>query len=84
MKRSDLILLAVALVVATLFIVTGAARLPIASNVVLKHRPVFVYATPVMAAGRRSLAGINWPAATDPSPTTPARNRIRPTPRLLI
>jgi len=53
MKRGDLVLLAVALVVATLFIVTGAARLPIASNVVLKHRPVFVYATPVMAAGAK-------------------------------
>ena len=53
MKRGDLILLAVALVVATLFIVTGAARLPIASNVVLKHRPVFVYATPVMKAGAK-------------------------------
>lgn len=53
MKRGDLILLAVALVVATLFIVTGAARLPIASNVVLKHRPVFVYARPAMAAGAK-------------------------------
>jgi len=53
MKRGDLVLLAVALVVATLFIVTGAARLPIASNVVLKHRPVFVYASPVMAAGAK-------------------------------
>ena len=53
MKRGDLVLLAVALVVATLFIVTGAARLPIASNVVLKHRPVFVYATPVMTAGAK-------------------------------
>jgi 3D (Asp-Asp-Asp) domain-containing protein len=53
MKRGDLILLVVALVVATLFIVTGAARLPIAGNVVLKHRPVFVYATPVMRAGAK-------------------------------
>ncbi len=54
MKRGDLIRLVVAVAIAIVFIQTGAARLP-AANVVLKHRPVFVYAKPVMVAGARKI-----------------------------
>lgn len=58
MKRGDLVRLAVALFIAVIFIETGAMRLPVASNVVLKHRPVFVYARPAMVAGaKRVLRG---------------------------
>jgi 3D (Asp-Asp-Asp) domain-containing protein len=53
LKRGDLVRLAVALFIAVIFIETGAMRLPVASNVVLKHRPVFVYAKPVMVAGAK-------------------------------
>ena len=53
MKRGEIIRLLVAVAVAILFIQTGAARLPAASNVVLKHRPVFVYARPAMLAGAK-------------------------------
>jgi 3D (Asp-Asp-Asp) domain-containing protein len=55
MKRGDFIRLAIALFVAIIFIKTGAARLPTASNVVLKHRPVFVYARPAIASGAKSV-----------------------------
>ena len=55
MKRGELIRLAVAVVIAIIFIETGAARLPAASTVVLKHRPVFVYARPVMLAGAKRM-----------------------------
>ena len=48
MKRGDWIRLALALVVATLFIGTGAARLPI-GRAVIEHSPVAVYAEPLMA-----------------------------------
>jgi 3D (Asp-Asp-Asp) domain-containing protein len=54
MKRGDVIRLVVAVAIAILFIQTGAARLP-AANVVLKHRPVFVYARPVMVAGAKKI-----------------------------
>lgn len=47
MKRGDLIRLALALVVAAIFISTGAARLPIGS-VVIRHSPIAVYAEPLM------------------------------------
>src|SRR5688500_10579447 len=47
MKRGDFIRLAVALVIAIIFITSGAMRLP-TSRVVLKHQPVFVYAKPTM------------------------------------
>ena len=53
MKRGDFIRLAIAVVIAIIFIQTGAARLPEASTVVLKHRPVFVYARPMMVAGAK-------------------------------
>jgi 3D (Asp-Asp-Asp) domain-containing protein len=53
MKRDEIIRLAVAVVIAIIFIETGAARLPVASTVVLKHRPVFVYARPMMIAGAK-------------------------------
>ena len=53
MKRGDFIRLAVAVVIAIIFIQTGAARLPQASTVVLKHRPVFVYARPMVVAGAK-------------------------------
>jgi 3D (Asp-Asp-Asp) domain-containing protein len=53
MKRGELIRLLIAVVIAIIFIETGAARLPAASTVVLKHRPVFVYARPVMLAGAK-------------------------------
>src|SRR4029079_5275979 len=55
MKRGELIRLAVAVVIAIIFIETGAARLPAASTVVLQHRPVFVYARPVMLAGAKRM-----------------------------
>ena len=55
MKRGELIRLAIAVVIAIIFIETGAARLPAASTVVLKHRPVFVYARPVMLAGAKRM-----------------------------
>lgn len=54
MKRGEVIRLVVAVAIAILFIQTGAARLP-AANVVLKHRPVFVYAKPVMVAGAKKI-----------------------------
>lgn len=47
MKRGDLVRLAFALVVATAFIRTGAARLPI-GKAVIKHSPVMVYAEPLL------------------------------------
>lgn len=47
MKRGDWMRLALALVVATIFIKTGAARLPI-SRAVIRHSPVAVYAEPLM------------------------------------
>jgi 3D (Asp-Asp-Asp) domain-containing protein len=52
MRRGDFVRLAIALVIAIIFIETGAAHLP-ASQVVLKHQPVFVYARPVMIAGAK-------------------------------
>ncbi len=55
MKRGDFLRLAIAVAIAIIFIQTGAARLPVASNVVLKHRPVFVYARPAMVAGARTV-----------------------------
>jgi len=55
MKRGELIRRAVAVVIAIIFIETGAARLPAASTVVLKHRPVFVYARPAMLAGAKRM-----------------------------
>lgn len=54
MKRGDFIRLAVALVIALVFIQTGATRLP-TRKVVLKHEPVFVYARPVLVAGARKV-----------------------------
>ena len=53
MKRGEFVRLISAVAIAIVFIYTGAARLPVASNVVLKHRPVFVYAQPVMVAGAK-------------------------------
>jgi 3D (Asp-Asp-Asp) domain-containing protein len=53
MKRDDFVRLITAVALALVFIYTGAARLPVASNVVLKHQPVFVYAQPVMVAGAK-------------------------------
>lgn len=47
MKRGDLIRLALALIVATMFITTGAARLPVGRSVI-RHSPVAVYAEPLM------------------------------------
>jgi 3D (Asp-Asp-Asp) domain-containing protein len=52
LKRSDLVRLAIALVIALAFIRSGATRLP-TREVVLKHEPVFVYARPVLVAGAR-------------------------------
>lgn len=52
MKRVDFVRLAIALIIAIIFIQTGAARLP-TSKVVLKHQPVFVYARPAMVAGAK-------------------------------
>jgi 3D (Asp-Asp-Asp) domain-containing protein len=55
MKRGELIRLVVAVVIAIIFIETGAARLPASTTVVLKHRPVFVYARPMMLAGAKRM-----------------------------
>jgi 3D (Asp-Asp-Asp) domain-containing protein len=52
MKRGEFIRLAIAVVIAIVFIQSGAMRLP-ASRVVLKHQPVFVYARPVMVASAK-------------------------------
>jgi len=52
MKLGELVRLAVALVIAIIFIETGSARLP-TSRVVLKHQPVFVYARPAIVAGAK-------------------------------
>ncbi len=54
MKRGDFVRLAIALVIALVFIRTGAARLPTA-RVVLKHQPVFVYARPALVAGAKKV-----------------------------
>jgi 3D (Asp-Asp-Asp) domain-containing protein len=54
LKRGDFVRLAIALVIALVFIRTGAARLPTA-RVVLKHQPVFVYARPVLVAGAKKV-----------------------------
>ena len=54
MKRGDFDRLAIALVIALVFIRTGAARLPTA-RVVLKHQPVFVYARPALVAGAKKV-----------------------------
>lgn len=58
MKRSDLVTLGIALVIAVTFIGTGAVRLPLSHSVV-HHAPVVVYAEPrldplVVTASRRS------------------------------
>lgn len=55
MKRGDFVRLVTAVALAIVFIYTGAARLPVASHVVLKHRPVFVYAKPAMLAGAKKM-----------------------------
>jgi 3D (Asp-Asp-Asp) domain-containing protein len=55
MKRGELVRLMVAVAIAILFIETGAMRLPVASNVVLKHQPVFVYAKPAFTAGAKKV-----------------------------
>ncbi|MEJ7758518.1 MAG: 3D domain-containing protein [Gemmatimonadaceae bacterium] len=47
MKRGNVIQLALALVVATIFIQTGAVRLPIGQTVV-RHSPVAVFAEPLL------------------------------------
>ena len=52
MKLGELVRLAVALVIAIIFIETGSARLP-TSRVVLKHQPVLVYARPAIVAGSK-------------------------------
>jgi 3D (Asp-Asp-Asp) domain-containing protein len=52
MKRGEIIRLAVAVVIAIVFIQSGAMRLP-TSKVVLKHQPVFVYARPAMVASAK-------------------------------
>jgi 3D (Asp-Asp-Asp) domain-containing protein len=52
MKRGEIIRLAIAVVIAIVFIQSGAMRLP-ASKVVLKHQPVFVYARPAMVASAK-------------------------------
>ncbi|HUQ18383.1 MAG TPA: 3D domain-containing protein [Gemmatimonadaceae bacterium] len=54
MKRGELIRLVLAVAIAIAFIKTGVTRLP-AENVVLKHRPVLVYARPAMVAGARKI-----------------------------
>jgi len=54
MKRGDFVRLAIALAIAIIFIQTGAARLP-TNKVVLKHRPVFVYARPALVAGAKKV-----------------------------
>ena len=52
MKRGEIIRLAVAVLIAIVFIKSGAMRLP-TSKVVLKHQPVFVYARPAMVASAK-------------------------------
>ena len=47
MKRGDVVLLAVAMVIAILFIGTGAARLPL-GHAAYEHAPVLVYAEPLL------------------------------------
>lgn len=47
MKRGDVVLLAVAMVIAIIFIGTGAARLPI-GRAAYVHAPVLVYAEPLL------------------------------------
>src|SRR5688572_31437613 len=47
MKRGDLMTLTVAVVVAILFIGTGAARLPIGKTAI-RHAPIIVYAEPLI------------------------------------
>lgn len=54
MKRGDFVRLAIALVIALVFIKTGAARLP-TTRVVLKHQPVLVYARPALVAGAKKV-----------------------------
>jgi 3D (Asp-Asp-Asp) domain-containing protein len=54
LKRGDFVRLAIALVIALVFIRTGAARLP-TTRVVLKHQPVFVYARPALVAGAKKV-----------------------------
>jgi 3D (Asp-Asp-Asp) domain-containing protein len=52
MKRGEIIRLVIAVVIAIVFIKSGAMRLP-TSKVVLKHQPVFVYARPAMVASAK-------------------------------
>jgi 3D (Asp-Asp-Asp) domain-containing protein len=47
MKRGDVVLLAVAMVIAIIFIGTGAARLPV-GRAAFVHAPVLVYAEPLL------------------------------------
>ena len=47
MKRGDYMTLTIAVVIATIFIGTGAARLPIGKTVV-SHAPIIVYAEPLL------------------------------------
>lgn len=47
MKRGDVVLLAVAMVIAIIFIGTGAARLPV-GRAAYEHAPVLVYAEPLL------------------------------------
>ena len=47
MKRSDAVTLTLAVVIATLFIGTGAARLPI-GRTAIRHAPIVVYAEPLL------------------------------------
>jgi 3D (Asp-Asp-Asp) domain-containing protein len=47
MKRGDVVLLAVAMVIAMIFIGTGAARLPV-GRAAYVHAPVLVYAEPLL------------------------------------
>jgi len=47
MKRGDVVLLAVAMVIAIIFIGTGAARLPV-GRAAYVHAPVLVYAEPLL------------------------------------
>ena len=47
MKRGDVVLLAVAMVIAIIFIGTGAARLPL-GHAAYVHAPVLVYAEPLL------------------------------------
>jgi 3D (Asp-Asp-Asp) domain-containing protein len=46
-KRSDVVTLSIAVVIATAFVGTGAARLPIARSV-YRHSPIVVYAEPLL------------------------------------